>query len=395
MKYRLLISAFLLFSAPFLLSACEGENKEAAPAASSAEETQAAPAETPPAEPSAENRAQAESSVVAVVNGVPITRQLLESQVIMAESGRLIFGGELDENEDPEARAQREAADLALRREVLGGLISLELACQEAIRMGYAPTDEEVEAAFNDMRNDYDEPEQLHKALDQYGETEAGLKDQLRKTMALKKWQDGEFLARVEVSEEEAQAFYDDNIESMSHGEMVRASQIFIPVPIGSPPPAEEKARAQAESALEALKSGEKFEDVAARFSSDPEAADSGGDLGWLDRESSVTMFNEAIFKLGKDEVSEIIETPLGYYIFKVTEAREAGVESFETAKPDIVEYLAEEKLTEAVRKRMIELEVESEIKILDPALEEIMQSPEPMAAETPKSPEIQDTPLE
>lgn len=388
---RLLLAAFCLCA--IFLGACEGNSDKAEPVAPAAEPAPAVE-ETPPAEPEPAEAPQAtgtleipshlDDPVVATVNQAPITRQLLESQVVMAESGRMIFGDELTKDEDPAAQTMREEADLALRREVLSGLISLELACQEALKMGYAPTDEEVKAALSQLRNDYGDDDQLHKALDQYGETEDELRAQLRKTMALKKWQDSEFLAKVEIPEAEAQAFYQANLDSMRHGEMLRASQIFISIPIGSPPLATEQARAQAQAALDALNAGEPFEETALRFSNDPEAAETGGDLGWLDRESSASAFNEVIFNLENGAISELVETPLGFYIFKVTDRREAGVDPFETARGDIVEYLAEEQLTEAVRQRMLELEAAADIQILDPKLKEIMQIPAAEAAEIP-----------
>lgn len=392
---KLFIAALFLLGAPVLLSACEGdtptEESAAAPAKSATPaEAPAAPAEEAPAVATAEQPGA--DPIVATVNQAPITRQLLESQVIMAESGRLIFGDETaDDPENPEARARQEAADLALRREVLSGLISLELACQEALKLGYAPADEELEAAFANLRNEYADPDQLHKVLDQYGETEDDLREQLRKTMALKKWQDNEFLAKVEISEAEAQSFYQANLESLRHGEMVQASQIFLGIPIASPPSAQEQALAQAQAAQKALNAGEAFEEVALRFSNDPDVAASLGNLGWLDRESSVTMFNESIFSLNKGEISDIVETPIGYYIFKVTDIREAGVEPFESAKPDIIEYLAEEQLTEAVRQRMLELEKAADIVILDPTLNTIMQTPAAAQEAAPASPESQE----
>ncbi|UQZ89176.1 hypothetical protein C4J81_08180 [Deltaproteobacteria bacterium Smac51] len=390
MKIKLLTAAMAVMFCVLFLPACDGGNEaakkdapppadEAAPESGVFQITPEKPADEPAEEAQATGKIELPSHldepVVATINGEPITRQLLESQVVMAEAGRLIFGDELDEEND-ELKTRREQADLELRREILTSLISLELACQEALKMGYAPSDEEVETALDELRNDYDEPDQLHKVLDQYGETEDDLRAQLRKTMALKKWQDTEFLAKVKVGEDEARAFYDANIEGMRHGELVRASQIFIGVPIGSMPAAQSKALTRAENALAALKAGEPFEDVAVRFSDEPDVAEARGDMGWLDRERSVSMFNEAIFSLNKDEISDLIETPLGYYIFKVTDLKEAGVEPFSAVRADIVEYLSGEKLTEAVRQRMAELEEAADIRILDPALKEIMSAP-------------------
>ncbi|CAK9808812.1 Peptidyl-prolyl cis-trans isomerase NIMA-interacting 4 [Anthophora quadrimaculata] len=74
--------------------------------------------------------------------------------------------------------------------------------------------------------------------------------------------------------------------------------------------------------AMEKLKAGEKFNEVAAVYSEDK--ARSGGDLGWMTRGSMVGPFQEAAFALPISSISSPIytnppvKTKFGYHIIMV-----------------------------------------------------------------------------
>lgn len=70
-------------------------------------------------------------------------------------------------------------------------------------------------------------------------------------------------------------------------------------------------AYAQAVEALRRVEAGEDFDVVAARYS---EAAESTVSIRKGDRDAA---YEEAAFELGNEEVSDVIETPEGYYILK------------------------------------------------------------------------------
>ena len=381
---KILPLIILVITALAVFPGCDSESgpaSSAGPAPAAADQPPAEPpaaeepamAETtavPPAEESVAVVEESDLPVVATVNGVPISRQTLEGQVVMAESGRLAQGGE-----DSGSAEEQRAAQLEMRVEVLNSLINLELACQEALRRGYAPTDGELNAALKDFADEFGEPDEMYKALEQFGATENDLKGQLAKNMALQKWQENDFLAQIKVTDEEARAFYDAHPNLVQHGDMVRVSQIFIGVPLGSLDNVKEQAKAKAEKALSRLRTGDDFGVVAAETSNDPEAAKTKGDLGWLSKGQYLPMFEETFFSLEPGQTSTVIESPMGFHIFKVTGTKPAGQESFETMKVDIVEFLSSGKLAEAVRKKMVDLRREADIQILEPALKKAYEA--------------------
>ena len=65
------------------------------------------------------------------------------------------------------------------------------------------------------------------------------------------------------------------------------------------------------------------FADVARSYSEDA-SAESGGDLGWFDRERMVKEFTDAAFALGVGELSEPVRTEFGYHLIMVTNEKPA-----------------------------------------------------------------------
>ena len=78
------------------------------------------------------------------------------------------------------------------------------------------------------------------------------------------------------------------------------------------------EAREKIEMIKEKLENGEDFEELARTYSDDEATKENGGDLGYVYRGQMVDEFDNALFSLDIGEVSDIIETDIGYHIIKV-----------------------------------------------------------------------------
>lgn len=78
------------------------------------------------------------------------------------------------------------------------------------------------------------------------------------------------------------------------------------------------EARAEAERILGLLREGEDFAELARRFSDDPGSGSLGGDLGWVRRGIFVEEFEEAAFSLGREQISDVVDTDFGSHIIQV-----------------------------------------------------------------------------
>lgn len=103
---------------------------------------------------------------------------------------------------------------------------------------------------------------------------------------------------------------------------------------------------ADAQSIIDKLKKGEKFEDLA-KQSKDPGSKDRGGDLGWATPNSYVKPFSNALVKLEKGKFTETpVKSDFGYHVIMLDDTRELKAPAFEEVKGQIAQRL-QQKLVE------------------------------------------------
>jgi peptidyl-prolyl cis-trans isomerase C len=134
------------------------------------------------------------------------------------------------------------------------------------------------------------------------------------------------------VSEAEAKKFYDEQVKQIKPEEEVHARHILV-----------EKKELAVELA-DKIKKGGDFAALAKENSKDPGSKEQGGDLGFFAKGQMVPAFEEAAFKLTKDQVSEPIETQFGWHIIKVDEKRARPLPTFESVKERILASMTQQK---------------------------------------------------
>ena len=136
------------------------------------------------------------------------------------------------------------------------------------------------------------------------------------------------------VAEYEANKHRYTNLEKQ-----VRARHILVKA--GSYASAEQKAEAKkkAEALQMRAAKGEDFVALAKAQSDDPVTAKNGGDVGFLRKGAMPEAFDEALFAMKVEEVSEVVETPYGFHVIKVVAIREGDV-PVDEAKRELAEGL-------------------------------------------------------
>ncbi|MCC6554135.1 MAG: peptidyl-prolyl cis-trans isomerase [Polyangiaceae bacterium] len=81
-----------------------------------------------------------------------------------------------------------------------------------------------------------------------------------------------------------------------------------------------EEARKLAQEVLLQIRGGAGFDEMVAKYSDEPGAAERRGDLGVFERSVMVKPFADAAFALKIGQVSEVVETQYGFHIIKRTE---------------------------------------------------------------------------
>ncbi len=139
------------------------------------------------------------------------------------------------------------------------------------------------------------------------------------------------------VNEADLKTYFEQNSQRLSGNQERRASHILIASPKSAPAADRQKAKDKATELLALVKkSPETFADVARKNSQDPGSAPSGGDLDFFARGAMVKPFEDAVFSMKKDEVSDVIESEFGYHIIKLTDIKAPKQNTFAEMRPEL-----------------------------------------------------------
>jgi parvulin-like peptidyl-prolyl isomerase len=111
----------------------------------------------------------------------------------------------------------------------------------------------------------------------------------------------------------------------------------------------------EAVAAKQRLEEGEDFATVAGELSTDPSAADNGGDLGCAPAQQYVPEFRDAAVSAELDTLTDPVETQYGFHILEVYERTEPEADAL-PAEDEIRASLAENSGLEAVQAWLTEI---------------------------------------
>jgi peptidyl-prolyl cis-trans isomerase D len=169
-----------------------------------------------------------------------------------------------------------------------------------------------------------------------------------------------------QVSNTDAQAYYDAHLDQYKTPEQVKTRHILIAVAKGADAKADAAAKAKAEDVLKQLKAGANFADLAKKYSDDPGSKDQGGELPMIATSSLDPAYAQAAMALNPGQTSGLVRSSFGYHIIQ-TEAKEtAHVKSFADVKASIVEQLQTQRSAAAAQSYAAQLAAEAQKNGLD-----------------------------
>lgn len=143
------------------------------------------------------------------------------------------------------------------------------------------------------------------------------------------------------VSNEAINAYFAEHQGEFGQPEERKASHILISVPPDAPDDVKQAARDRAEGILEQVRQNpEKFAEITKENSDDPGSAAQGGDLGFFGRGVMVKSFEDKIFSMQLDEISDIVETDFGFHVIKLTAIKEGKSLGLEEVREQIEKKL-------------------------------------------------------
>jgi peptidyl-prolyl cis-trans isomerase SurA len=271
--------------------------------------------------------------VIAVVNDDVITQYELENTVELLLK-------RYQQNIRP---ADRERMVAEARKAVLDKMVDDSLLRQEAKRLGVTVRDEEVNLTIQDsLKRRNLSLEELQQALIKEGTSYEKYRESTRNDLIKLRIMQKEIRPRVSVTSEEIGAFYQEHRDEYEGKLRVRLQMIALPVPADNPV-AKEEQRVKAGTVLQRIRAGEPFEMLANEFATGP--ARTGGDIGYVEKGSMNPAIEEVAFSLKPGEISNVIETPQGFYIIRALDRRGGGSLSVKATREDVEDRIYREKM--------------------------------------------------
>ena len=184
---------------------------------------------------------------------------------------------------------------------------------------------EEIDNEFIEVLLEYDTKEDFDEMLLQHGLDHEMVKDRIQNELLIKKYVSGNFPPSKNIPLQKLNEMYLENTEVFKTQKRVKASHILIE---GDNAESFEKITLLREK----INTPEDFL-VEVKHCSDCPSCCSCGDLGYITPGKMVKEFEDAIFNLKLNEISQPVKTQFGYHLIMVTEYKEQEIARFEDVK--------------------------------------------------------------
>ncbi|MBS0387396.1 MAG: peptidylprolyl isomerase [Proteobacteria bacterium] len=213
-------------------------------------------------------------------------------------------------------------APSVIRDQVLERLVLEEVQAQHAERAGIVVSDEQVNAALQDIANrnkvSFD---QLPEKLASEGLVYADYRKNLRREIQRQVLRNRDVVQRINISPRELDQYMERQKNTGNSNSEYNVSHILIAVAQDATPKQLAAARQKAEEVAARAAKGEPFNQLAITYS-DSQTALEGGALGWLKGPALPTFLADVVPRMKPGEVSDILQTGSGFHLVKLNDVR-------------------------------------------------------------------------
>jgi len=318
--------------AVLVAAGCSKQEKPAEPAA-----TPAQPDDSRSVATSAVQAPAALPDVLVAVNGKQLTRE-----AALEEVNNRLAGLRRGNNEIPADRLD------TMRRRMLAHVVdqfvARSLLVAEADKRGIEPTDEEIEKAFDTIRQSLPEGMTLEAVMQNSPMGEERMRQEVLTGIRIDKLL-AEVTGDLTPSDAAIDAFIEENKDNLQVPENVTARHILIATSEDDDDTVRAEKKEKAESLRQQLVDGADFAALAAEHSDCP-SKQKGGNLGQFRRGQMVKPFEDAAFTQELGTIGPVVETPFGYHVVEVLERNDGGP----LPREQVVDIVAGQEKQKAIR---------------------------------------------
>jgi peptidyl-prolyl cis-trans isomerase SurA len=279
--------------------------------------------------------------------------------------------------EDARAECQNRCTPEQLKTDIddrekhtLRDLIDQSLLVQRGKDMGLS-VEADVIKRLDSIRidNKLDSMDALEKAVASQGMNYEDFKNNIRNGLLTQKVIGNEVGSHINISDDDITKYYEAHKTEFVGPEQVALREIVVSTE-GKKPEDLPDLKKKAETALKRVQDGEDFAEIAKRFS-DGSTKTQGGFLGQYKRGELSKELEDKVFKMKRNELTEVMETKQGYLVLQVLEHYDEGVQSLSKVRGKINEELYSQRMEPAMREYLKTLREQSYV-VIKPGFQDI-----------------------
>jgi parvulin-like peptidyl-prolyl isomerase len=245
--------------------------------------------------------------VIVVVNDEVVTQREFDRQFSFVEERykERYNGKELEE--------QLEKARKAFLEQMIDSKVAVSIAKKKKVEID----ENELADRIRKIRSYYGSEEEFLKALNEKGTNLTEFERGIREQMLAQKVVEEEITPKIVITPADVRELYEQNKENIVSPRRVKTRAIMIRKTDNARDDKKRLGNAQL-----ALNNNRDFAEVAKKLSEGPYAS-KGGEIGYIAPGQMLQEIDQTVFSLKKGEVSEVVETNVGYHIFRVEDIEE------------------------------------------------------------------------
>lgn len=210
-----------------------------------------------------------------------------------------------------------------LEKQVLERMIMEKLQLQFAQENGVRVDDAQMEGALQRIaqQNKFDSLAAFRAKLEKEGIDFARFREEIRGEIIAVRLREREVDSKLFISDSDIETYLDTQAKQGNKGEQLQLAHILIVVPEQATAENLRSLQRRAEEALQKLRAGAPFAQIAAGYS-DARDALQGGQIGWRPANELPSLFADALAAMQPGQLSDILRSPSGFHILKLLDRR-------------------------------------------------------------------------
>jgi parvulin-like peptidyl-prolyl isomerase len=235
-----------------------------------------------------------------------------------------------------ESQKEIERTMYEIQKNGLNLLIEHKLILDAAQAIGMTVKPEAINKKVEEIKKNYPNEQTFIDALVVNGDTITDLRDTIEEQLKINYIVDLQVRSKISVNPQEVTDYYNAHLKEFQKPEIIKTQSIFIQYTDDR-----ERDHQRADAALSRLNSGEDFDSVHRKYSN-------ATSINSMEKGTMIPQIEDIVFNLQPGDISPLIETEQGIFIFKIIDSSQAQTKSLDEVKGMIEDRIFREKFKTA-----------------------------------------------